>query len=90
MASKSVTQKTVMDALEWAYGAALKGGVGFDSALKMAEDYRGKHGSVRKDVNALIRWQNAKAGTSGFITGLGGLLTLPVAIPANIASVLFV
>ncbi|CUI84521.1 EcsC protein family [Achromobacter xylosoxidans] len=35
-------------------------------------------------------WQNTKAATSGFVTGLGGIITLPVAIPANIASVLFV
>jgi uncharacterized protein (DUF697 family) len=41
-------------------------------------------------ANSLIRWQNTKAATSGFITGLGGLITLPVAIPANIASVLYV
>ena len=31
-----------------------------------------------------------KCGTSGFITGLGGLITLPVAVPANIGSVLYV
>lgn len=34
--------------------------------------------------------QAAKCGTSGFITGLGGIITLPVAIPANIASVIYV
>ncbi|MBF0234565.1 MAG: EcsC family protein [Desulfamplus sp.] len=38
----------------------------------------------------LIRWQIAKAGTSGFVTGLGGIITLPIAIPANIASVIYV
>lgn len=31
-----------------------------------------------------------KAGTSGFLTGLGGILTMPVAIPANLASVMYV
>ena len=31
-----------------------------------------------------------KCGTSGFVTGVGGLITLPVAIPANIGSVLYV
>ena len=34
--------------------------------------------------------QVLKCGTSGFLTGLGGLITLPVAIPANIGSVLYV
>ena len=47
-------------------------------------------GELVDKVNALIRWQNTKAGTSGFITGLGGIITLPVAIPANISSVIFI
>lgn len=34
--------------------------------------------------------QVVKCGTSGFITGLGGLITLPVAIPVNVASVIYV
>lgn len=37
-----------------------------------------------------MHWQIAKCVTSGFVTGLGGLLTLPVAIPANLSSVLYV
>ena len=39
------------------------------------------------EIDAAIRSACLAAGTSGFVTGLGGLLTLPVAIPANIASV---
>lgn len=31
-----------------------------------------------------------KCGTSGFLTGLGGFVTLPVAIPANIGSTMYV
>lgn len=38
----------------------------------------------------MIKWQNAKCATSGFITGLGGVLTLPAAIPADLASLLYV
>ncbi|WP_050933347.1 EcsC family protein, partial [Vibrio harveyi] len=41
-------------------------------------------------ANSLIRWQNTKAGTSGFLTGLGGLITMPVTLPANITSVMYV
>ena len=37
-----------------------------------------------------MRWQVAKCGTSGFVTGLGGFITMPVAIPANLSSVLYV
>ena len=45
---------------------------------------------MKDQVNALIRWQNTKSATSGFVTGFGGLITLPVTIPANLASVLYI
>lgn len=41
-------------------------------------------------INSLIRWQNTKAATGGFVTNLGGLVTLPVSIPANMASSLYI
>lgn len=79
-----------MGALEWSYDRAVNGIPGFDSAEEMANDYLKNDGDLVEKVNSLIRWQNTKASTSGFITGLGGIITLPVAIPANIASVIYV
>ncbi len=49
-----------------------------------------KHSTIDQAINSLIRWQNAKCTTSGFLSGLGGLIVLPIAIPANIASVTYV
>ena len=80
----------IMQALDWAYEKALSGLPGMDSATELAHNYLKQEGSIYDKVNSLIRWQNAKAGTSGFVTGLGGLITLPVAVPANLASVLFI
>jgi len=80
----------IMKALEWSYDKALNGIPGFDSAADMAQEYLQGSGTLHDKANRLIRWQNTKAATSGFITGLGGLVTLPVAIPANLASVLYV
>ena len=57
---------------------------------KFAEQYKNKSGSLESNVNSLIRWQMSKTATSGFLTGLGGLITLPVAVPADIASGIFV
>lgn len=34
--------------------------------------------------------QAAKAATTGFLTGLGGLITLPITVPPNLAIVLFI
>jgi len=79
-----------MRTLDWAYEKALSGLPGLVSAPDLALSYMKQEGSLLDNANSLIRWQNAKAGTSGFITGIGGLMTLPVAIPANLASVLFI
>lgn len=61
-----------------------------ESAEELAKRYLEKYDTVDESIDTFINWQCAKCATSGFITGLGGLLTLPVAIPANISSVIFV
>lgn len=55
-----------------------------------ATEYLTKSSSKSEAAKKLIKYQIAKCGTSGFVTNLGGLITLPVAIPANISSVLYV
>ena len=76
--------------LDWAYDKAVNGVAGLDSAEELAESYVSEGGSRVDQANSLIRWQNAKAGTSGFVTGFGGLLTMPVTVPASISSVLYI
>ncbi|MBW4666660.1 MAG: EcsC family protein [Cyanomargarita calcarea GSE-NOS-MK-12-04C] len=88
--AEELTQSTIEKTFEWLYQRAINGIPGFDSAAEMAESYLVKGGNLEDNVNALIKWQIAKAATSGFLTGLGGLLTLPIAIPANLASVMYV
>lgn len=85
-----LTQSNIEKAFEWLYQRAINGIPGLDSAPEMAQKYLAKGGSLNDSVNALIKWQIVKAGTSGFLTGLGGLLTLPIAVPANFASVIYV
>lgn len=88
--TEKLDQNSIMSMLDTMYEKAVAGFPGVDSAFDMANDYLKQDGSKADQINALIRWQNAKAGTSGFITGLGGIMTLPVAIPANVASVMYV
>lgn len=87
---KELNQGMIMKALDYAYDKAINGIPGFDSAQEMAENYMSNSNDQIKNCDSLIRWQNTKAGTSGFLTGLGGLITMPVAIPANLASVMYV
>jgi uncharacterized protein (DUF697 family) len=37
-------------------------------------------------VSALVNWETGKNFTTGFLTGLGGFITLPVAVPAALAA----
>lgn len=60
------------------------------TCYELAEDYSAKYNTPQEAANVMANWQIAKCATSGFVTSLGGLITLPVAIPANIASVLYV
>jgi hypothetical protein len=80
----------MMRALNWSYDKAINGLPGLETAEEMANDYLKGNGDLIDKVNSLIRWQNSKCATSGFISGLGGIFTLPVAIPANLTSVLYV
>lgn len=80
----------LMKMLDFAYDKAINGVPGLDSAEEMAMNYLNGEGDLRDKVNRLIRFQNTKAFSSGFISGLGGVITLPVAIPANITSVMYV
>ncbi len=87
---KELTESTIMQALDWTYKKAVDGALGFDSARSLADDFLARDEDLITQVNSLIRWQNKKAATSGFLTGLGGIVTMPVTIPANITSVIFV
>ncbi len=88
--AEATPQGKVLSALNWAYDRALTGFPGLDSSADMAANYSRGSGSKIDQANSLIRWQVTKAGTSGFLSGLGGLIVLPVTIPANVASVMYV
>ncbi len=57
-------------------------------AGKLASEYMRKSSNedIETKVDSLIRWQTANNAGSGFVTSLGGAITLPVTIPASIVS----
>ena len=76
--------------LEWTYSRAINGFGGVDSAYQLGNDYLNTKGTLDQQVDQLIKWQVTKAGSSGFFTGLGGWAIMPFALPANIASVIYI
>ena len=65
------------------------GGVGpLSSAEDLALEYLNDSNYEDNDkrVDSLIKWETSKNFSTGFITGLGGFATLPVAIPASLGA----
>ena len=89
MAKSNFGLAKMNELLDWGYDKAIQGGMGIESAYELAEEYRDKYG-VDKGIDKLITVQLTKCGTSGFLSGLGGIMTLPIAIPANVSSVIFI
>jgi len=86
-----INQQQMVEILESVYAKALDGIPGASPSIEQfADDYLSKHGNPKQAARELAKWQVAKCGASGFLTGLGGLIVVPVAIPANLASVLYV
>lgn len=54
------------------------------------EDSAAMDAAVERTIRRLIRESVQAAGATGFVTGLGGFVTMPVAIPANVAGSLVI
>lgn len=63
-----------------------------ESALSLAQHYLDspKQKTLEDKMDALIHVQNAKACAVGFVTSLGGIITLPLTLPANVMGVFFI
>ncbi len=63
-----------------------------ESASELAAQYAGdlSYSGRRSRIEGLIRWESSKNFSSGFVTNLGGILTLPVSIPTAMGASWFV
>ena len=78
----------MLQVMDWAFEKANGNIPGFGTSQEMAQEYLQKYGTVNLAIDKLINWQITQAATTGFVTGLGGLATLPFTLPANIAGVM--
>jgi hypothetical protein len=80
--------KRALTLVKWLSDHAIDGVRPLSSAQDLATEYLRdqSYPSHRERVDALINWETSKNFTSGFVTGLGGLLTLPFALPAGFAA----
>ena len=88
---ESVLARKGQEALDKLYSSALNGIPMVSGSIDyLVEDYLSKYETVEEAAAALVRAQVVKCGASGFVTGFGGLITLPLMIPANMSSVFYV
>ena len=88
---KIITQEEMLNILGMCYEKTLKGIPHVSPAVEdFTAEYLDKYPTKEKACKAMIKNQIIKCTTSGFITGFGGVITLPVTLPANVTSVLYV
>jgi hypothetical protein len=89
--ARKLSEDEILLILDELYEKAMRGISGVSRPVEeLAQEYRKRGGTPADAARLLIRNQVIKCGSSGFLTGVGGLMTLPVAIPANVGSVLYI
>lgn len=85
------SQKEILTFLDSLYDKSLSGIPNVSKSVEdLANEYLCKYKTKEEACKALQKNQIIKCTTSGVLTGFGGLITLPVAVPANVGSVLYV
>ena len=88
---KVLSEKQWLEVLDQIYAAILNGVPKVSKPVsEFADEYLEKYKDSKIASQKLVNNQILKCTTSGFLTGLGGAITLPFALPANITSVLYV
>ena len=78
----------MLKVMDWAFDKATGDIPGLGSSSDMAKKYLDKYGSVNAAVDHLVKWQITSSATTGFATSFGGLPTMAITLPANIAGVM--
>lgn len=86
-----ISEKDIMKLLDACYEKSLNGVPKVSKSVEeLADEYLKKYKTKEEACNAMLKNQIRKCATSGFLTGFGGIITIPVTLPANVTSVLYV
>ncbi len=55
-------------------------------SIQVAEEHLARHGDPEKAISRVVATHIRLTSTTGFLAGVGGLMTLPVAIPADLTA----
>ena len=88
---KKINSEDMMSLLDSLYNSVEQGVPKVSKPVEeLALDYVQKYKDKETAIKKLLKNQVTKCTVSGFMSGLGGAITLPVAVSADIASVLYV
>lgn len=81
------TESAALSLVKWIADKGIEGVGPLTSAQDLAAEYEANpsYSSTEERIDALIAWESSKNAIEGFLTGLGGIITLPVTIPASIS-----
>ena len=80
-----LSQQDIMKFLDESYKKTLNGIPLVSPSIEdFANEYLSKHTSKEEACKDMMNKQILKCTTSGVLSGLGGIITLPVTLPANI------
>ena len=84
----SVAPGKALSLVERIADRAVNGKGPFLSAHELAFTYLNdaRYKTNEERINAMIRWESSKNFGTGFVSGLGGLVTLPASIPASLGA----
>lgn len=86
-----LNQNDIMTLLDSLYGQVIEGIPHVSKPIStLATDYTTRYSKIETAAKKMIANQIKKCTVTGVLTGLGGAITLPVAVSADLASVLYV
>jgi EcsC protein family len=83
--SEQAAENKAVQLINWLIEKAIEGVPPLSSAEDLAQEYLidQSYPDDEERIESLINWETTKNFTTGFITGFGGILTLPVTLPAG-------
>jgi len=76
----------IKQSLNWILEAGINGFGILPSARKVAQDHFREGKSTEEIINSIIKWRTAYGIGTGFVTGVGGIPAMPIAIPAGLVA----
>lgn len=81
-------KKKSAELVNYIYEKAINGIGPIASAELLAREYREdtRYATIQEKCESLVTWETTKNFTTGFLTGIGGLVTLPLSVPGALAA----